>query len=124
MITIALLSCSTSLFANNLADSEVKCAGDSLVNLSTGGVEQTDSVFIAYDDIRYINSKLIELEYEKEINNKLRAIAYNDSCIAANYKQVNLDMLKYNNRLKTQRTIGFSIAGVSVVGLLLAILLK
>lgn len=121
---IALLSYSTNLLASNIADSRVECTGDSLTNPSTGRGTETDSVLIAYDDIRYINSKLVELEYEKQINEKLRSIAYNDSCIAANYKQVNLDMLKYNNRLKTQRTIGFSIAGISVASLLLAILLK
>ena len=50
---------------------------------STGG---QDSVLIAYDDLRKVNGKLIELEYEKEINNNLRNIVHNDSIAIDNLK--------------------------------------
>ena len=57
---IVLLNCSMNLLAN-----------DNL-HPSTGElVELEDSVQISYDDLRIVNSKLIELKYTKEINSKL-----------------------------------------------------
>ena len=69
---IALLS-----YSMNLSASEHS------TNSSTGGLQQdslcTDSVAISYCDLRKVNAKLIELEYEKEINKNLKNIINNDS---------------------------------------------
>ena len=58
-IMIALLGYSTNLYANNQTD---------FLNLSMGKVFiPEDSVLISYDDLRIVNSKLIQLDYEKQI---------------------------------------------------------
>ena len=58
---IALVSCSINLSAS-----------DSDTIPSTGGVKQDslcrDSISISYCDLRKVNAKLIELEYEKSYN--------------------------------------------------------
>ena len=95
---IVLLSCSMNLYASS----------DSLdCNLSTG--EVTDSVLIAYDDLRIANSKLIQLNYEQEINNNLRSIIKNDSIIINKYKELNNNLnTNYN---KTIRQRNYAIGG-------------
>lgn len=91
---IALLGCSTSLFANEHS------------NLPTGEVvEQTDSVMISYDDLRIVNSKLIELEYEKEINWRYRNIISNDSIIIKDYQAINKRLNQDCKRYIRQRNI-------------------
>lgn len=58
-------------------------------NLSTGElVTPNDSVLISYDDLRIVNSKLIELEYEKDINERYRRIIANDSIIINDYTEL------------------------------------
>lgn len=84
---IVLLSCSMSwLKASN--------------NSSTGG---SDSIHVSVEDIRTVNSKLIELKYEKEINSKLKTIVKNDSTIIENlgYKCDSLSIK--TNKLTKQR---------------------
>ena len=90
---IVLLSCSTNLLISSFA-----------ANSSTGGLKQdslaNDSVLIAYSDLRKVNAKLIELEYEKEINRNLKTIIYNDS--------IAIDGLKlriYNNERDYRRRV-------------------
>lgn len=79
---IALLNCSINLYGN---ESDVNAN-----NPSTGEVvEVGDSTLIAYDDLRIVNSKLIELEYEKQINANLRSVISNDSIIIRDYKHIN-----------------------------------
>ena len=108
---IALLSCSINLYANDYHIS------------STGEVVQEDSVLISYNDLKVVNSKLIELKYEKETNNILRTIIRNDSLIidtltidntrlTSNIKKLN----KLNKKYKKQRNIGF---GVGIVGIII-----
>ena len=80
---IALLSYSTSWCQSNNATSS-----------SMGGlIVKSDSVLIAYDDIRKVNAKLVELKYEKEINDSLRSIISNDEIVIQEYK-CNFDSLK------------------------------
>lgn len=98
---IVLSVCFTNLYANSDITNH---------NLSTGGVVNLDSirgdsVYIAYDDLRIVNSKLIELEYEKLLNNKFRNIIYNDSLIINNYKTVAKSNTNKNNKLTVQRNI-------------------
>ena len=80
---IVLLSCSTSW-----------CQNDHTTISSTGEpTATTDSVLIAFDDLRKANAKMVELKYEKEINDSLRSIIKNDDIIMREYSR-NVDALK------------------------------
>ena len=80
---IVLLSCSTSW-----------CQNDNATISSTGELSTTpDSVLISFDDLRKANAKMVELKYEKEINDSLRSIVANDEIIMREYKR-NTDALK------------------------------
>ena len=80
---IVLLNCSTSW-----------CQNDNTTISSTGGLTvKSDSVLIAYDDLRKANAKMVELKYEKEINDSLRSIISNDEIIMREYNR-NLNALK------------------------------
>lgn len=109
MITIALLCCSISSFANN---NNIPSTGEV--------VNRDDSVLIAYDDIRIVNSKLIELEYEKQINENLRTIVSNDSTLIDRYATINKNLNEDCKRAIHQRNVCF---GVGVVAILTSILL-
>ena len=94
---IALLSYSTSWCQSN-------------VSLSSTGEQcgKSDSVLISYDDIRIVNSKLIQLKYEKEINDSLRVIIKNDDKI----------IKEYNNNIKTlNANINKTIKQRNIIGL-------
>ena len=107
---IALLSYSTSWCQNN-------------VSLSSTGEQygKSDSVVISYDNIRIVNSKLIQLKYEKEINDSLKVIINNDNKII---KEYNNNIKSLNTKIKkvtTQRNI-ISIGGiVSILALIIFI---
>ena len=91
---IALLGCSTNLLANDTD------------NLPTGEVvEQTDSVMIAYDDLRIVNSKLVELDYERQINANLRQVVANDSIIINDYNAINTRLNQDCKKYIRQRNI-------------------
>ena len=90
---------------------------------STG---RQDSVLIAYDDLRKVNSKLVELEYEKEINKKLKNIITNDS-IAINGLKLRIDSDNRDNKrriseLKKERNIAGGIGIISIILLVISIL--
>lgn len=95
---IALLSCSTSW-----------CQSKD-THFSTGEVEQTDSlILIPIDAIKIANSKMIELQYEKEINSNLRTIINNDSIVINNLnKNIELEQRK-SKRYKRQRNFVSSV---------------
>lgn len=93
---IVLLSYSMNLLGN-----------DYVSNPSTGVL---DSVAISYNDLRIVNSKLIELEYEKEINNKFRTIIYNDSILIENEKRINKQISIDYKKTINQRNICFGVA--------------
>ena len=102
----ALLNYSTNLSANNIDI-------DSL-HSSTGEVVcYKDSVSISYDDLRLVNSKLIELEYEKQINNNLHSIIHNDSIIIKNYKHLNEKIRKDCKKAINRKNI--ELGGATVV---------
>lgn len=119
MITIALLTCSINSLANNNDTSS-----------STGGVKQdsitNDSVLIAYNDLRIVNSKLIELEFEKEINDKLKHIVVNDSIIIDNLRiqidNMDRDYKKRTKTIKKQRNIAGGIGLGAIVLLIISLL--
>lgn len=87
---------------------------------STG---RQDSVLIAYNDLRKVNGKLIELEYEKEINNNLRNIIYNDSIAIDNLKsgidRISNEANKKVKKAKRERNI---VGGVGIVAIVLLII--
>ena len=87
---------------------------------STG---RQDSVLIAYDDLRKVNSKLVELEYEKEINKNLKDIIVNDS-ITINYlksgiNRISTDADRKIKKAKRERNV---VGIVAVVLLIISIL--
>ena len=108
--TIVLLSCSTSW-----------CQNDNATIPSTGELTASpDSVLIAFDDLRKANAKMVELKYEKEINDSLRSIIKNDDLIMREYSR-NVDALKKQvKQVKRQRNL--AVGGGILVTLSLAIL--
>ena len=92
---IVLLSCSTSW-----------CQNDNNKIPSTGELTTTsDSVLVAFDDLRKANAKMVELKYEKEINDSLRSIIKNDDIIMREYSR-NVDALKKQvKQVKRQRNL-------------------
>ena len=106
-----LLSYSMNLSANSL---------DTIP--STGGVKQ-DSILIAYSDLRKVNAKLIELEYEKEINEHLRTIIDNDSIaidgLRSRISRLDNDYRRDIQKVKRERNTLF---GVSIGSILLLVL--
>ena len=114
---IVLLGCSINLLANNTNV-------DSL-HLSTGDVVQpNDSVLISYDDLRLANSKLIELEYEKQINNNLRSVISNDSIVIRDYQILNERINKDCKKVIRQRNIAISGAAVLFITTILTLFMK
>lgn len=107
---IVLLSCSTSW-----------CQNDNATISSTGELTASpDSVLIAFDDLRKANAKMVELKYEKEINDSLRSIIKNDGIIMREYSR-NVDALKKQvKQVKRQRNL--AVGGGILVTLSLAIL--
>lgn len=109
---IALLSYSTNLYASNPIDS---------LNLSTGKiVTPEDSVLISYNDLRIVNSKLIQLDYEQQINANLRTIIKNDSIIIKDYQVLNDRISKSRKKAVRQRNIAI---GTGVLFFISSILL-
>ena len=110
LITIVLLSCSTSW-----------CQNDNATISSTGELTASpDSVLIAFDDLRKANAKMVELKYEKEINDSLRSIIKNDDAIMREYRS-NVDALKKQiKQVKRQRnlTIGGGVLATLSMALL------
>lgn len=107
---IALLSYSTSWCQSN---SSLPSTGEQY--------GKSDSVLISYNDIRIVNSKLIQLKYEKEINDSLKVIINNDNKII---KEYNNNIKSLNTKIKkvtTQRNI-VGIGGiVSILALIIFI---
>lgn len=109
---IALLGCSINLSASNPTDS---------LYLSTGEVvNRNDSVLIAYDDLRIVNGKLIELEYEKQINTNLRNVIANDSIIIKDYRNLTDNLNKDCKKSIKQRNIAI---GASILFFITSIFL-
>lgn len=110
---IVLLGCSINLSANNTLNDSI--------HSSTGEREnQTDSVLIAYDDLRIANSKLIELQYEQDINDNLRNIIANDSILIKDYKVLNEKLDKSYKKAIRQRNIGI---GASILFFITSLIL-
>ena len=110
MITIVLLNCSTSL-----------CQNDNTTISSTGELSASpDSVLIAFDDIRKANAKMVELKYQKEINDSLRSIIKNDDAIMREYSSNISTLEKQVKQVKRQRN--FAVRGGLFAALSMALL--
>ena len=104
--------------------------GSDAQHSSTGGLQQdsltTDSVLIAYNDLRKVNAKLIELKYEKEINENLRSIVFNDSIAihVLNTKISNIDTnyKKEIKRIKRERNVAGGIGLGAIILLIISLL--
>ena len=91
---IVLLSCSTSW-----------CQSKSCISSTGEQFGKADSVLISYKDLRVVNAKLIQLKYEKEINDSLRVIINNDDKIIKEYNN-NVKLLNTKiNKLTIQRNV-------------------
>ena len=114
MTTIVLLSCSTSW-----------CQNDNANIPSTGVLTSTpDSVLIAFDDLRKANAKMVELKYEKEINDSLRSIIKNDDLIMREYSR-NVDALKKQvKQVKRQRNLAVGGGLLATISLALLAIFK
>lgn len=91
----------------------------------TGEQQQIDTfVLVPTSALRIANAKMIELKYEKEINEELRKVIINDSTIIKKL-QISLEnnAIEYNTKIKKikkQRNIFIgTTAGVSLLFLLL-----
>lgn len=89
-----------------LSYSKSWCQNDNTTIPSTGELTATpDSVLISFDDLRKANAKMVELKYEKEINDSLRSIIKNDDIIMREYSR-NVDALKKQvKQIKRQRNL-------------------
>lgn len=111
---IVLLNCSTSW-----------CQNDNVTISSTGELTAShDSVLIAFDDLRKVNAKMVELKYEKEINDSLRSIIKNDDIIMREYSR-NVDALKKQiTQVKRQRNFAIRGGLLAVISLALISIFK
>ena len=103
---IALLSCFTSSYANN------DCT------LLRGS---NDSTLISYNDLRLVNSKLIELEYIKQINDKYKELHKIDS---TSIVVLNNNIKNVSNKVRKvtkERNIAINVGGVSIILLILSL---
>lgn len=88
-----LLSCSTSWCQNE--NHQISFTGEL--------TSRNDSVLVSYDDLRKANAKMVELKYQKEINDSLRSIIKNDAKIISGYNG-NINVLQKQIReVKRQR---------------------
>ncbi len=103
---IALLSCFTSSYANN----------DYFLLRGSN-----DSTLISYNDLRFVNSKLIELEYTKQINDKYKELHKIDS---TSIVVLNNNIKNVSNKVRKvtkERNIAINVGGVSIILLILSL---
>lgn len=114
---LLLWTCSISWCQSNLNDS---------ISL-TGEEMQNDSVLVPISALKVANAKMIELEYEKEINEQLRRLIQTDSNIIYALS-TNLTACEMNTEIKVaeikkQRNIAIGAgSGTSLLFLILLII--
>ena len=104
-----LLSCSMNLSSSG-----------QVANSSTGVLG--DSVKVSINDLRKANIKLIQLDYEKAINNNLRQIIVNDSVLAEQARQRYILLDRSCKKIKKQRNIGVGAAIGSILLFIISII--
>ena len=106
---IVLLSCSTSWCQNNASIP------------FTGVVEQGDTLIeVPISTIKIANSKMIELKYEKQINQNLKEVVLNDSIIIKGLENNVAVEKQKTKKAKTQRNV----AGGAGIGLLILLIIS
>ena len=105
---IVLLSCSTSWSKNE--HNQILSTGES--------THSSDSVLVSYEDLRKANAKMVELKYQKEINDSLRSIIANDDIIRREYDN-NINILKKQIK-KESRKFKTAVLGGAIISLSLA----
>ena len=116
MITIVLLSYSINLLAKSDYDATFPSTGEV--------VNRNDSVLISYDDLRRANSKLIQLDYEKQINTNLRNIISNDSIVIRDYQVLNEKINKDRKKAIRQRNIAIGGAAALFITTIVTLFVK
>ena len=116
LITIAQLNCFTSW-----------CQVDNAASLSsTGGVQVNDTICIPVELLKVANAKMVELEYEKQINENLREVVYNDSIVITDLRNtIEHNEIIYNNtitKIEKQRNIAFGTSGLLLVLFIISLL--
>ena len=98
-------------------------------SISFTGELESDSILIAYSDLKIVNSKLIELEFQKEINLKLQGIIKLDSIVIDtllfnnNYLNTkNNELTKKAKRYKKQRNIAIGVGLVGIITTIVALI--
>ena len=104
-----LLSCSMNLSSSG-----------QVANSSTGVLG--DSIKVSINDLRKANIKLIQLDYEKAINNNLRQIIVNDSVLAEQARQRYILLDRTCKKIKKQRNIGVGAAIGSILLFIISII--
>lgn len=93
---------------------------------SQNNIEQ-DSVLVPLSAIKVANVKMIELEYEKQLNRELLELSSNDSIlIDALYTNATNDAIVYENnikKVKNQRNMAITIGSSSSLILLFLLIL-
>lgn len=111
---IVLLNCSTSW-----------CQNENYTIPSTGELTATpDSVLIAFDDLRKANAKMVELKYEKEINDSLRSIIVNDDKVIREYGNFLNSCTQQITQIKRQRNIAIGGGVFTTILLVISIISK
>lgn len=116
LITIVLLSYSINLLAKSDYDATFPSTGEV--------VNRNDSVLISYDDLRRANSKLIQLDYEKQINTNLRNIISNDSIVIRDYQVLNEKINKDCKKAIRQRNIAIGGAAALFITTIVTLFVK
>lgn len=98
-------------------------------SISFTGELDSDSTLIAYSDLKIVNSKLIELEFQKEINLKLQGIIKLDSIIIDTLLFNNNNLVTENYKLnkkakqyKKQRNIAIGVGLVGIITTIVALI--
>ena len=101
------------------------CQKNNTTISSTGELTASpDSVLIAFDDLRKANAKMVELKYEKEINDSLCSIIKNDDIIMREYSS-NVDALKKQiTQAKKQRNLAVGGGLLATISLALLAIFK
>lgn len=109
---IALLSCSISSSASD---------GD---NLPTGELRnRVDSIPISFNDLRIVNSKLIELNYQKDINSNLNKIIDNQNIVINDYSKLNKKLNEDCKKYIKQRNITIGVCSGVVAAIITSLIL-
>lgn len=104
------------------------CCGSSYcqsdLSMSFTGEVKQDSVYISYDDLRIANAKMIELNYEKIINNNLRQKVYNDSIMMMGLEWQLCKTIEQKNKIKKQRNIFIGIGSSIIAAIIAGLIIK